>query len=124
MKARLSMPENTSPTNYIVVNIRNHTLTLYRNGAIFKVYPVAVGKASTPTPRGTFHIKNKSLNPGGPFGARWMGLSATGGSYGIHGTNNPSSIGKDVSNGCIRMHNKDVLELFPLVPVGTVVKII
>ena len=118
------MPENTSPTNYIVINIRNHTLTLYRNGAIFKVYHIAVGKESTPTPKGTFHIKNKALNPGGPFGARWMGLSATGGSYGIHGTNDPSSIGKNVSNGCIRMHNKDVIELFPLVPVGTAVKII
>lgn len=124
MKVRLSMPENTSPTNYIVINIRNHSLTLYRNGTIFKIYPVAVGKESTPTPKGTFRIKNKALNPGGPFGARWMGLSATGGSYGIHGTNNPSSIGKNVSNGCIRMHNKDVIELFPLVPVGTAVKII
>jgi lipoprotein-anchoring transpeptidase ErfK/SrfK len=124
MKARLFMPENSSPTNYIVVNIRNHTLTLYRDGVIFKTYPIAVGKSTTPTPRGTCLIKNKAVNPGGPFGARWMGLSATGGSYGIHGTNNPSSIGKNVSNGCIRMYNKDVTELFTLVPVGTVVKII
>ena len=118
------MQENASPTNYIVVNIRNYSLTLYRNGAIYKTYPIAVGKAATPTPRGTFHIKNKALNPGGPFGARWMGLSATSGCYGIHGTNNPSSIGKSISNGCIRMHNKDVIELFNLVPIGTVVKII
>ena len=118
------MPENAAPTNYIVVNIRNHSLILYKNGVIFKNYPIAVGKAATPTPKGTFQIKNKALKPGGPFGARWMGLSATGGSYGIHGTNNSSSFGKNVSNGCIRMYNKDVTELFNLIPVGTVVKII
>jgi lipoprotein-anchoring transpeptidase ErfK/SrfK len=118
------MPKNVASTNYIVVNIRNHTLTFYRDGVLYKIYPVAVGKAATPTPKGTFLIKNKAVNPGGPFGARWMGLTATGGSYGIHGTNNPGSIGKNVSNGCIRMQNKDVTELFNLVPVGTVVKII
>ena len=118
------MPEKDAPTNYIVVNVRYHTLTLYRNGISFKTYPIAVGKPTTPTPRGTFHIKNKAINPGGPFGARWMGLSATGGSYGIHGTNNPSSIGKDISNGCIRMYNEDVIELFNLVPIGTIVKIL
>ena len=118
------MAENTSQTYYIVVNIRNRTLTLYRNGVITKVYPIAVGKSATPTPKGTFQIKNKAVNPGGPYGARWMGLTATGGSYGIHGTDNPSSIGKNVSNGCIRMYNKDVIEIFNQVSVNTVVKIL
>ncbi len=108
----------------ITVNIGNHTLTLYKNGKISKVYPVAVGKSSSPTPRGTFKIIERAVNPGGPFGVRWLGLSAPNGDYGIHGTNNPSSIGKNISNGCIRMHNKDVLELSNLVPIGTTVKIV
>jgi Uncharacterized protein conserved in bacteria len=97
---------------------------LFRDNEFFKTYTVAVGKPSTPTPKGTFKIINKAVNPGGPFGARWMGLNAPNGDYGIHGTNNPSSIGKDVSNGCVRMYNKDVIELFKLVSIGTVVKII
>lgn len=111
-------------TYKIVVNTSARTLTLYKDGKWFKSFPVAVGKPSTPTPKGTFRIKNKAANPGGPFGARWLGLSATSGSYGIHGTNNPSSIGKAVSNGCIRMHNKDVIFLYDTVPVGTIVEII
>lgn len=108
----------------ITINVNHHTLTLYHNGNVFKVYPVAVGKPSSPTPKGTFKIVNKAMNPGGPFGARWLGLNAPNGDYGIHGTNNPSSIGKDVSNGCIRMYNNNVIELYNLVQIGTTVKII
>lgn len=111
-------------TYRITINVKNHSLTLYKDNKVFKTYRVAVGKPSTPTPKGTFKIINKAVNPGGPFGARWMGLDAPNGDYGIHGTNNPSSIGKNVSNGCIRMYNKDVIEVFNLVPVGTVVTII
>jgi len=110
-------------TYSISVNTGARTLTVLKNGSVFKTYPVAIGKPSTPTPKGTFKIKNKAVNPGGPFGARWMGITAPGGSYGIHGTNNPSSIGKAVSDGCIRMYNKDILEIFPLIPVGATVRI-
>lgn len=108
----------------ITINRINHTLTLYKDIKVYKVYPVAVGKPSTPTPTGTFIITNKAINPGGPYGVRWLGLSAPNGGYGIHGTNNPSSIGKNVSNGCVRMYNKNVLELSNIVSVGTTVKII
>ena len=86
-----------------------------------KIYPIAVGKMVTATPMGTYRIINKQSNPGGPFGIFWMGLSKR--HYGIHGTNNPSSIGKSVSHGCIRMFNNDVLELSSMVPVGTTVHI-
>jgi lipoprotein-anchoring transpeptidase ErfK/SrfK len=75
----------------------------------------------TRTPNGEFTIINKQVNPGGPFGALWMGLSKP--HYGIHGTNDPGSIGRQVSHGCIRMFNKDVLQLSELVPVGTRVTI-
>ena len=109
-------------TYSITINVINYSLTLYKNDKIFKVYSVAVGKPSTPTPRGTFKIINKAVNPGGQFGVRWLGLSV--GKYGLHGTNNPRTIGKCVSNGCIRMYNNDVLELSNLVAVGTTVNII
>jgi lipoprotein-anchoring transpeptidase ErfK/SrfK len=66
---------------------------------------------------------NKAMNPGGPFGARWLGLNAPNGDYGIHGTNNPSSIGKDISNGCIRIYNNNVIELYNLVQIGTRLKL-
>jgi len=111
--------------NYsITVNTDQHTLTLFKNGKPFKSYPVAVGKPSTPTPKGVFKVINKAAHPGGAFGARWLGLNAPGGSYGIHGTNTPSSIGKSVSHGCIRMNNNAVIELSRLVPIGTTVKIV
>lgn len=111
-------------TYSITINISAHTLTLFRDNAVYKVYSVAVGKPSTPTPKGTFKIINRSINPGGPFGARWLGLNAPNGDYGIHGTNNPSSIGKNISNGCIRLYNNQVIELSNLVGIGTVVRIL
>ncbi|HDK7168877.1 TPA: L,D-transpeptidase [Clostridium botulinum] len=108
----------------IVINTKAHTLTLFRDNNVYKTYKVAVGKPSTPTPKGTFKIINRAINPGGPFGSRWLGLNIPYGDYGIHGTNNPSSIGKSVSNGCIRMFNNQVIELSNLVPIGTTVTIV
>ncbi|CFX82111.1 L,D-transpeptidase catalytic domain [Syntrophomonas zehnderi OL-4] len=106
----------------INVHVDTRILTLVSNQNI-KTYPVAVGKPSTPTPPGNWTIVQKTVDPGGPFGARWMRLSIPFGGYGIHGTNNPSSIGKAVSHGCIRMYNNDVIELYDLVPIGTPVNI-
>lgn len=105
----------------IVINRNSKILTLYKNNQWFKSYPVAVGKKSTPTPVGNYKITTKAMNPGGPFGARWMQFKPH---YGIHGTNDPSSIGKEISNGCVRMYNSDVIELYNLVPIGTHVSII
>ena len=108
----------------ITINLQEKHLYLIRDAKIFKSYPIAIGKPSSPTPKGNFKIENVAVNPGGPFGVRWLGLDAPYGDYGIHGTNNPSSIGKAISNGCIRMHNKDILDLVKYVWVGTVVKIV
>ena len=102
---------------WIDVSTNKRQLKLFRDGKLIKTYPVGIGKMLTPTPTGTYTIINKQPNPGGPFGVMWLGLSKP--HYGIHGTNKPSSIGKRVSKGCIRMHNKDVLELASKVPVGT-----
>ncbi len=106
----------------ITVDLSSKRLTLYKNGSTIKSYPVGIGKILTPTPTGTYSIINKHPNPGGVFGVMWMGLSKP--SYGIHGTNDPSSIGHLVSHGCIRMHNRDVLALSKVVPVGTQVIIV
>jgi lipoprotein-anchoring transpeptidase ErfK/SrfK len=105
----------------IHISLKKRTLTLKKNNQVVKVYPIAVGKMLKQTPVGTFKIINKAPNPGGPFGTMWMGLSKP--HYGIHGTNNPASIGKSVSKGCIRMYNWNVNELARIVPIGTPVYI-
>ena len=94
---------------WIDVSTSQHQLKLFDGNRLIKAYPIGVGKILSPTPSGTYTIINKQRNPGGPFGVFWMGLSKP--HYGIHGTNNPASIGKNVSHGCIRMFNHDVLEL-------------
>ncbi|GIN63562.1 putative L,D-transpeptidase YkuD [Robertmurraya siralis] len=105
----------------IDISTTNRILTLLHNGVQQKQYPIAVGRMLHATPIGNFIIINKAPNPGGPFGTMWMSLSKE--HYGIHGTNDPSSIGKAVSRGCIRMHNHDVEELARIVPIGTPVLI-
>ncbi len=104
------------------VSLGAKTLSAMRNGKFFKVYPIAVGKPATPTPTGTFKIINKQVNPGEVYGTRWMGLSKKG--FGIHGTNDPGSIGKAASHGCIRMNNKDIEELFAYTNVYSTVNIL
>ncbi len=116
----LCIPENPLRLEFRI-NISAKTLSVYQNGVLIKEYPVATGKDTTPTPTGTFTVINKQLDPGGPYGTRWLGLSIKG--YGIHGTNAPESIGTAASNGCIRMFNSDIEELFDITNTGTVVRI-
>jgi peptidoglycan hydrolase-like protein with peptidoglycan-binding domain len=108
----------------IIVDLEQKELTLKRGEQFIKVYPVAAGKPSTPTPTGNWRIVQKTVNPGGPFGARWMRLSIPWGGYGIHGTDQPETIGTAASHGCIRMFNQDVVELYDIVPLGTQVNIV
>ncbi|WP_316568987.1 L,D-transpeptidase family protein [Neobacillus sp. YIM B06451] len=117
---RITIPVLPNPNSipyHIDISVKKRTLALFKDGRFVKVYPIAVGKMLTATPTGEFVIVNRQPNPGGPFGVMWLSLSRAG--YGIHGTNRPSSIGKAVSHGCVRMHNKDVLELASIVPNGT-----
>ena len=109
----------------IEVNLSLRRLQLFRGAELINTYPVAIGKPSTPTPTGSYHITRKIVNPGGVLGTRWMELSipSSGGRYGIHGTSQPWSIGKAVSKGCIRMYNHDVEQVFDMVRIGTPVKI-
>lgn len=103
----------------IVIDTVARRLTLFSGVTPWQTFPVAVGKPSTPSPVGSWAIRTKILYPGGVLGTRWLGLSVPWGNYGIHGTNNPSSIGHAVSNGCIRMFNHDIERLFARVSVGT-----
>ncbi len=111
---------NTIPYQ-IDISTENRWLRLFKDGILQKQYPIAVGRMLHDTPVGSFIIINKAPNPGGPFGSMWMSLSKE--HYGIHGTNDPRSIGHAVSRGCIRMHNHDVEELASIVPIGTAVSI-
>lgn len=109
--------------SHISIDLITRRLSYFEGKRQVKLYPVGVGKAATPTPTGSYAVVVKLMHPGGMLGTRWMGLSISSGNYGIHGTNNPSSIGGYVSNGCVRMHNHHVEELFPMVSVGTPVEI-
>src|SRR5580698_10886338 len=123
------------PSRRLIVNIAARKIVMVEDGKVVKMYPVAVGKHSTPSPSGSFHIASHVVNPtyshdgkvvrpgpSNPVGTRWMGLGYKG--YGIHGTNQPESIGHAASHGCIRMRNQDVEELFALVRVGDDVELI
>ncbi|MBL0387188.1 peptidoglycan-binding protein [Tumebacillus sp. ITR2] len=105
------------------VDTERCVLYVYKSGHLVKTFSVGVGSTLTSTPLGDWKITQKAINPGGPFGTRWMRLNIPFGGYGIHGTDNPHSIGKGVSHGCIRMQNKDVEELYDLIPLGTLVKV-
>ena len=119
----------------IVINLAARSLALVRDNAKYRLYPIGPGTAETPTPTGFYKILSKDVNPtwtspssgvsipsgpDNPLGYRWMQFQ---GNYGIHGTNKPDSVGHYVSNGCVRMHESDVEELFDLVEVGTPVEI-
>lgn len=109
------------PDYRIIVDLSDRQLHLLDGNIVTRSFPVGIGRMVTQTPIGEFTIVNKQANPGGPFGAFWMGLSKP--HYGIHGTNDPSSIGHLVSLGCIRMYNEDVLALSKIVPIHTRVTI-
>ena len=119
----------------ILVDKSLNILILKSDEEIIKTYVVATGKDNS-TPVGTFKITSKLVNPtwfkagavvpaGSPeniLGTRWMGLDKP--SYGIHGTTDPQSLGKQATQGCVRMANSEVEELYAIVPLGTEVVIV
>ena len=118
----------------VVVSVPDRKLVVMENGAVLKVFPVAVGADVTPSPDGDFEIVSRLTDPtyyhsgvvipagtDNPLGPRWVGLNKKG--YGIHGTNMPGSIGKAASHGCIRLRNRDIIQFFAMVNVGDTVEI-
>ena len=126
--------DDATPQRQIIVSLADRKLALIEDGEVVKIYAVAVGKGSSPSPTGDFQIVNRLekptyyrphtvIGPGpeNPLGTRWIGLNKKG--FGIHGTNEPGSIGKAASHGCIRMAKADLEELFTLVRPGEAVSI-
>lgn len=123
------------------ISLSRRQVTLYYQNRPIKSYPVAVGRKGWETPTGNFQVIEMIQNPkwihpftgeaipGGdpenPLGHYWIGFWTNGKDWiGLHGTPNPESVGKAASHGCIRMHNKDVEELFHQVNVGTPVTVV
>jgi len=120
-----------------VVDKSQNLLTLMSDDELIRVYRVSTG-ANNHTPAGSYKIVNKLVNPvwykdgrkippespENILGTRWMGFNEPFSDYGIHGTTEPESIGKQVTQGCVRMLNKEVEELYSILPVGTEVTII
>ncbi|QDX93174.1 hypothetical protein EEL30_13175 [Brevibacillus laterosporus] len=122
--ADLSLPIVVDQGIYCIdVHPLQHQLIVRKYGQKIKTYPIAVGNPSTPTPVGEYKIVYKGKNWGPAFGPRWLGLNVPWGTYGIHGTNRPYSIGQHLSHGCIRMRNRDIVELFDMIPLGSKVTI-
>jgi len=124
----------TKPHRQILVSLPDRKLAVIEQGKVIRTFPVSVGASVSPSPTGEFRIVHRLANPtyyhpgvvippgsDNPIGPRWIGLSKSG--YGIHGTNQPESIGHAASHGCIRLRNRDIKQLFDLVRVGDVVEI-
>ena len=144
LRQRVIQPATTRANFGPVIVIRRGSNRLYLYNAMrdWRVFPVATGQSSYPTPLGRFHVIVKWRNPwwyppnspwarglkpippgpGNPLGTRWMGLSAPG--VGIHGTPDAASIGYSASHGCIRMRIPDAEWLFQRVRIGTTVFIV
>lgn len=115
---------DTDPKMRIEIDLIKHRLTVFQDNELVKEYAVGVGKSKTPSPLGEWKVVHKGVGWGNGFGTRWMGLNVPWGIYGIHGTDKPYSVGSSMSHGCIRMRNRDVEELYPMIPLGTRVKIV
>jgi L,D-transpeptidase catalytic domain len=118
----------------LVVDRRSLRLTLLRDGRPVLRAPVGVGQAGTPTPAGSFYVRDRVTAYASPaYGPIAFGTSARsrtltdwpgGGFVGIHGTDQPQLLPGRVSHGCIRLRNADVLRLARLMPVGTPLTIV
>ena len=119
----------------IVVSIPDRKLAVVESGQVLLTFDAAVGKPHSPSPSGSFKVVQRIPNPtwytkgrvvppgkGNPLGTRWMGISSPG--VGIHGTDEPASIGYSQSHGCVRMLVPDAEWLFDHVTVGTPVFIV
>ena len=129
----------------LVLNIPERRIYYYLSGSKVMTFALGIGREGRDTPPGKYWIGGKRVNPtwyvpieiqremefprkvvppgpDNPLGRYWMGLSAT--EYGIHGTNNPWAVGRDVTRGCIRLYPEDIDFLFPRVPPKTPVEVI
>lgn len=124
---------------FVIVNKQTNELGFINENRVQTVVHVATGMTEELTPEGLFNITVKAKDPyyrkkdikGGdpnnPLGSRWIGFDAAetdGRIYGLHGTNNPDSIGRYVSLGCIRLQNEAIESLYEYIPLGTKILVI
>lgn len=117
----------------IQVEMDAHRITVFKGTDVFHTEPVGVGRGTTPTPGGQFYTVElyRSNKPAyGPFAYGLSGFSEVfydfgggDGQFGIHGTNDPGGLGRDVSNGCIRMSNAGITKLANELPIGVPVEV-
>lgn len=129
-----SSVQTTTVSTFILVNLSKFRLELYDGGKLMKTFPVAVGASNTQTPQGMFYVYAIQQNPGPPYNPVIFALSVLspfvtnwplGGIVGIHGWSDPSVLGKDISNGCIRMKSSDAQALLQTnLPLGTPVQVV
>lgn len=138
-------PKTGKVTRIVADKVRKQVFAYDEAGALIAAYPATIGSSDTPSPSGTVQVDRIALNPGytynpkinfkqgendkvltlqpgpnGPVGTVWIALSKP--TYGIHGTPEPSKIGKTQSHGCVRLTNWDATELAKMVSVGTTVE--
>jgi lipoprotein-anchoring transpeptidase ErfK/SrfK len=131
----MAQDKSNKPSRKILVSIPDRKLAVIEDGQVKKIFHTAVGAPKSPSPVGSYTIvvrladptwygKGKVIPAGknNPIGPRWIGLNIKG--YGIHGTNEPASIGHNASHGCIRLRNADIEELFGMVSVGDAVELV
>ena len=106
------------PQMLVWIELDQKRLTVYENGGAAAVYPIASGTADTPSPVGVFRVTSRFATELSGFGTRFLGLNVPWGTYGIHGTNKPESIGRNASHGCVRLRVKDAEALYALLPFG------
>lgn len=120
----------------VKIELNRHRLTAWKGPTVIADEPIGVGRANTPTPGGEYYITEllRPPDPKGVYGPFAFGLSGFSdvyrsfaggtGAVGVHGTNDPTGLGKDVSAGCIRMSNEAITKLAYALPVGTPVDIV
>ena len=118
------------------VDLDDHRLTVWKGADVVREETVAIGTDSAPTPTGEYYLTERldTGNPRGPYGPWAFGLSAYSdvhtsfaggpGQVGLHGTNDPSSLGRSVSNGCVRITNDAITALAAELPVGSPISIV
>ncbi|MBD2611062.1 L,D-transpeptidase [Nostoc punctiforme FACHB-252] len=138
--SNIIQPQETVNKKYLLLNLSDRRVYVYKDGKLQASYPVAIGRSGWETPTGTFAVINMEQNPiwqnpftqeiipagsQNPLGVAWIGFLSNGGAeIGFHGTTNEKLIGQAVSHGCVRMRNQDILKLYQQVTIGMPVKVV
>ena len=119
--------------DFLLATLSTYRLDHYKDGKLVDSFPMGIGVPATPTPTGTYYVWAIQDAPGPPYDPVILALSAFsptlanwpyGGIVGVHGWQDPAVVGKQISNGCLRLHPSDVSKLEKNLPLGTPIQII